>query len=151
MQRVVFFSRLQEIEYNSRDEMMKEEQKDCQIPIDNDSVVDNYSPKKSSKIINCPENFLLFTLSQGEFVLKNKWGLFGQGSSLSHNFFPKKIFPKNFYKFYFYKKNPSSFLHSKDFPNLYIEQNKKTNFTLKPPKKKEAKKKTLYLAYFSEY
>ena len=49
------------------------------------------------------------------------------------------------------KKNPSSFLHSKDFPNLYIEQNKKTNFTLKPPKKKEAKKKTLYLAYFSEY
>ena len=72
-----FFSRLQEIEYNSRDEMIEEKHKDCQIPIDNDSVVDNYSPKKSSKIINCPENFLLFTLSQGEFVLKNKWGLFG--------------------------------------------------------------------------
>ena len=62
----------------------------------------------------------------------------------------KKFFPKNFYKFYFYKKKSFKFLHSKDFPNLYIEQNKKTNFTLKPPKKKEAKKKTLYLAYFSE-
>ena len=132
--------------------MMKEEYKECQIPIDNDSVVDNYSPKKSSKIINCPENFLLFTLSQGEFVLKNKWGLSEWGSSLSHNSSTKKFSKKFFTSFISTKKkNPSSFLHSKDFPNLYIEQNKKTNFTLKPPKKKEAKKKTLYLAYFSEY
>ena len=76
MKKVVFFFDLQEIEHNSRDEMIEEKHKDCQIPTDNDSVVDNYSPKKSSKIINCPENFLLFTLSQGEFVLKNKWGLF---------------------------------------------------------------------------
>ena len=100
--------------------MMKEEYKECQISIDNDSVVDNCSPKKSSKIINCPENFLLFTLSQGEFVLKNKWGLFEWGSSLSHNFFPKKFSKKFFTSFISTKKNPSSFLHSKDFPNLYI-------------------------------
>ena len=46
MKRVVFFSRLQEIEYNSRDKMMKEEYEECQIPIDNDSVVDNYSPQE---------------------------------------------------------------------------------------------------------
>ena len=56
--------------------MIEEKHKDCQIPTDNDSVVDNYSPKNYSKIINCPENFLLFTLSQGEFVIEDKWGLF---------------------------------------------------------------------------
>ena len=39
MKRVVLFFDLQEIEYNSRDEMMKEEYKECQIPIDNDSMV----------------------------------------------------------------------------------------------------------------
>ena len=56
--------------------MIEEKHKDCQIPTDNDSVVDNYSPKNYSNIINCPENFLLFTLSQGEFVIEDKWGVF---------------------------------------------------------------------------
>ena len=64
--------------------------------------------------------------------------------------FSQKNFPKNYSQVYS-TKNPSSIYYLKDFPNLYIKQNKRTNFTLKPPKKKEAKKKTLYLAYFSEY
>ena len=46
MKKVVFFFDLQEIEHNSRDEMIEEKHKDCQIPIDNDSVVDNYSPQE---------------------------------------------------------------------------------------------------------
>lgn len=46
MKKVVFFFDLQEIEYNSRDEMIEEKYKECQISIDNDSVVDNCSPQE---------------------------------------------------------------------------------------------------------
>ena len=99
--------------------MIEEKHKDCQIPTDNDSVVDNYSPKNYSKIINCPENFLLFTLSQGEFVLKNKWGLSEWGSSLSHNFFPKK-FSKKFLQVLFLQKKKSFKLFTLKGFSIYI-------------------------------
>ena len=51
MKKVVFFFDLQEIEHNSRDEMIEEKHKDCQIPTDNDSVVDNYSPRNLLRLL----------------------------------------------------------------------------------------------------